>query len=220
MGNCQVLQPVNNGYNPLNDVGENDNKNIILLPEHHFRTLHLRLFGAEYLFGAFPEAVRERLSRLKRDKYDKQALKGLNTNDTNWIDHRHGLVTYKDRIYIPADSRLCTDLIHEHHDTVAAGHPGQYKTQELITQDYWWPRMQGQICKYIAGCNLCQRTKPRGEKPRNPLHPHEIPSQPWEHISIDLITGLPESNGFNAILVIIYCFSKMILLVAICDTLR
>jgi len=57
------------------------------------------------------------------------------------------------------------------------------------------------------------------EKPRNPLHPHEVPSLPWEHISIDLITGLPESNGFNAILVIVDRFSKMILLVAIRDTL-
>jgi len=79
--------------------------------------------------------------------------------------------------------------------------------------------MQGQTRKYIAGCDLCQRTKPHREKPRNPLHPHEIPSQPWEHISIDLITGLPESNGFNAILVIVDRFSKMILLVAIRDTL-
>ena len=106
------------------DKGENDNKNIILLPEHHFCTLHLRLQGAEYLFGTFPEAIKERLSRLKQDEYDKQALKGLNTNDIHWIDHRHRLVTYKDRIYIPASLRLRTDLIHEHHDTVATGHPG------------------------------------------------------------------------------------------------
>jgi hypothetical protein len=201
------------------DKGENDNKDVILLPDHHFRTLHLRLQGAEYLLGAFPEAIKEQLSRLRRDKYDKQALKGLNTDDMDWIDHGHGLVTYKDRVYIPADPRLRTDIICEHHDTVAAGHPGRYKTQELITRDYWWPRMQGQICKYITGCDLCQRTKPRQEKPRNPLHPHEIPSQPWEHISIDLITSLPESNRFNAILVMVNRFSKMILLVAIRNTL-
>jgi hypothetical protein len=95
-----------------------------LLPEHHFRTLHLQLQGAEYLLGAFPEAVREQLSRLQRDKYDEQALKGLNTTDTNWTDHGHGLVTYKDRIYIPADSRLHTDIICKHHNSIAAGHPG------------------------------------------------------------------------------------------------
>ena len=132
-----------------------------------------------------------------------------------------GLITDTDLLHTRTEFifPLTHDLICEHHNTVAAGHPGQYKTQELITRNYWWPQMQGQIRKYIAGCDLCQRTKPHREKPRNPLHPHEIPSQPWEHISIDLITSLPESNGFNAILVIVDRFSKMILLVAIRDTL-
>jgi len=120
---------------------------------------------------------------------------------------------------IPADPQLHTDIICEHHDTVAIRHPGQYKTQELITQDYWWPRIQGQIHKYIAECDLCQHTKPHLKQPHNPLHPHEIPSQPWEHISINLITGLSESNGFNAILIIVNHFSKMIPLIAICNTL-
>src|SRR5712664_3344305 len=167
------------------DKGENDNKDIILLPEHHFRTLHSRLVDAESHPGPLPDTIRERLSHLRRDKYNRQALKGLDTDDTDWIDHGHGHVTYKDRLYIPADSTLRTDIIREHHDSIAAGHPGRYKTQELITRDYWWPRMQGQICKYIAGCDLCQRTKPRREQPRNPLHPHETPTLPWEHISID-----------------------------------
>jgi len=201
------------------DKGENDNKNVTLLPEHHFRALYQQLHGAELFFGAFPEAIRKRLTYLHKDKYDRQALKGLDTHDKDWIDYGHGQITYKDRLYIPADSQLRTDIIREHHDTIAAGHPGRWKTQENITRDYWWPRMQGQIQKYIAGCDLCQRTKPHREKPRNPLHPHEVPSLPWEHISIDLITGLPESNGFNAILVIVDRFSKMILLVAVRDTL-
>jgi len=199
--------------------GENVNKNVTLLPEHHFHALHLQLHGAEIFFGAFPEAIQKWLTYLHRDEYDRQAFKGLDTHDKDWIDYGHGQITYKDRLYIPTDSQLCTDIICEHHDTIAAGHPGWWKTQANITRDYWWPRMQGQIQKYIAGCDLCQRTKPLRKKHHNPLHPHEVPSQPWEHISINLITGLPESNGFNAILVIINCFSKIILLTAIRDTL-
>jgi len=31
------------------DKGENDNENTVLLPEHHFRSLHLNLQGAKYL---------------------------------------------------------------------------------------------------------------------------------------------------------------------------
>ena len=59
---------------------------------------------------------------------------------------------------------------------------------------------------------------PKNKKPLrkayNPLHPHAIPSKPWEHISIDLIGPLPESQGYNAVLVIVDRFSKMIILIA------
>jgi transposase InsO family protein len=96
---------------------------------------------------------------------------------------------------------------------VAAGHPGQYKTQELITRNYWWPYIQSDVKKYVSGCETCQRTKAHRRKPENPLHPNEIPPGPWEHISVDLIGELPESQGYNAILVIVDRFSKMIIVI-------
>src|SRR6202040_2682565 len=59
---------------------------------------------------------------------------------------------------------------------------------------------------------------PKNKKPlrklHNLLHPHAIPSKPWEHILIDLIGPLPESQGYNAVLVIVDRFSKMIILIA------
>jgi len=33
--------------------------------------------------------------------------------------------------------------------------------------------------------------------------PNKVPNRPWEIISIDLITQLPESNSYNAICVIV-----------------
>jgi len=54
---------------------------------------------AELLLGAFPEAVRTWLSSIKRRDYDQVAKIGLASNDRK--DHRHGLITYKDHIYIP-----------------------------------------------------------------------------------------------------------------------
>jgi hypothetical protein len=101
----------------------------------------------------------------------------------------------------------------EHHDSIAAGHPGWYKTQELITHNYWWPYIQSDIRKYVNGCETCQRTKVHHQKPKSPLHPNEVPSRPWEHISVDLIGELPESQGYNMILVIVDHFSKMIIVI-------
>ena len=196
------------------DKGENDNENVILLPEHHFRSLFINLQDDEQSLKSFPDAILERLKQIKPETYEHAVKVGLQTKDPDWHDHGDGIITYKKRIYIPYDKKLRQDIICEHHDSIVAGHPGRYKTQELITRDYWWPRIQGTIRRYIDECEPCQRTRNHREKPHNPLHPHAIPSKPWEHISIDLIGPLPESQGYNAVLVIVDRFSKMIILIA------
>jgi hypothetical protein len=40
------------------------------------------------------------------------------------------------------------------------------------------------------------------------LQPNLMPFGPWDVVTIDLITQLPESDGFDAIMVIVDCFSK------------
>jgi len=62
---------------------------------------------------------------------------------------------------------------------------------------------------------MCQRTKPHRTPAKTLLHPFSPPSRPWESITIDIIGPLPESQGFNAILVIVDQFSKVIKLEAI-----
>ena len=58
-----------------------------------------------------------------------------------------------------------------------------------------------------------QRTKVIRTKPSNPLKPNEIPTELWEIISVDLLRPLPESKGFNSIVVFIDHHSKIIHLV-------
>ena len=36
-----------------------------------------------------------------------------------------------------------------------------------------------------------------------------LPEKPWSHISADLITKLPLAQGYDAVLVVYNCFSKM-----------
>jgi len=41
------------------------------------------------------------------------------------------------------------------------------------------------------------------QQPFGLLVPNKVPNRPWEIISMDLITQLPESNSYNAIYVIV-----------------
>jgi len=65
------------------------------------------------------------------------------------------------------------------------------------------------IKRYVMGCERYQATKSNWQPKKNNLHSNEIPRGPWEIISIDLIGPLPESLGYNGILVIVDHFSKM-----------
>jgi len=46
------------------------------------------------------------------------------------------------------------------------------------------------------------------QQPFGPLVPNKVPNRPWEIISTDLITQLPESNSYNTICVIVDKLTK------------
>ena len=85
-------------------------------------------------------------------------------------------------MYIPKDHKLRIEIIKLHHDTPSAGHPGQWKTLELITYNYWWPGVIHQVKGYVTGCDHCQRMKSFPEKPTGKLRPNEAMSVPWKDI--------------------------------------
>lgn len=121
-----------------------------------------------------------------------------------------GLVTFNGMIYVPKDNQLRYDIVHAHHDTPVAGHPGRWKTQELVTRNYWWPGIAHYIAQYVKSCDACNRTKIYPSAPAGQLIPNEIPQRKWQVVTTDLIVGLPESHGSNAIWVAVDRLSKRI----------
>ena len=63
--------------------------------------------------------------------------------------------------------------------------------------------------EYIASCPECKRAKSSRHKPYGPLRFLPIPERPWNSISMDFIEGLPTSDGFDTILVVVDRLTKM-----------
>lgn len=68
--------------------------------------------------------------------------------------------------------------------------------------------MKGDVQQYVQACDTCQRQKYVTSAPSGLLQPLPIPERVWEDISIDFITSLPRSRGFEAILVVVDRLTK------------
>jgi len=128
------------------------------------------------------------------------------------------LLYHLDRLYIPEGGGLRLQLIKEHHDSLAAGHPGVAKTLELLSREYTWIDQRKDVERYVRNCHTCRRAKPTRHAPYGTLKPLEIPDQPWQHLTMDFVTGLPEDSGFNAILMVVDRLTKMRHLIPCRDT--
>ena len=126
-----------------------------------------------------------------------------------WIE-KDGLLYYKNRLFIPENEALQTEIAHGCHDPVVAGHFGQEKTIEIVTRDFYWKRLADWIRDYVQSCDECQHTKsPPHAKYGLLQHLEEGRYAGWSFILTDFITQLPESQGKTQIMVVVDRFTKM-----------
>ena len=119
------------------------------------------------------------------------------------------LVLKERKVYVPKDKELRVEVIQLHHDVLAAGYGGRWKTVELVTRNYWWPGVTRDVGKYVEGCDLCQRIKNRTKELVGKLKLSEVPKKPWSHLTVDFITKLPVVAGKDVVLVVCDRLSKI-----------
>ena len=112
------------------------------------------------------------------------------------------------KMYVPKDQDLRMEIVHLHHNTPIPGHPGTEKTLELMQHSYTWPGMPTLVKDYVSRCDRCTQFKGSNEALPGKLKPLNTPPGPWKEISADIIMDLPESEGFDSILVVVDRFSK------------
>jgi len=130
------------------------------------------------------EEVIKALKQMKGEK--KKSIRG-----DEWIEEQ-GLILFRGKVYMPKNEELRKEITCLHHNTSISGHPGCWKTLELVMRNYWWLGICKYVLSYVDGCDVCQRGKSFPEMPAGKLMSNLFPNVPWMDISMDFIMGLPE----------------------------
>ena len=124
------------------------------------------------------------------------------------------LVLKKKKVYVPKNKELWIEIIQLHHDVLVVGYRGRWKTTELVTRNYWWPRVMRDMERYMEGYDMCQRMKNRMGEVAEKLKLSEVLEKSWIYLTIDFITKLLLVAGKNTILVVCDRLSKITYFVA------
>ena len=128
------------------------------------------------------------------------------------LTQREDLFYFGNRLYVPPTLRQ--HVVEELHSSAYGGHFGADRTVDAVTRRFFWPHIKRTVRGIVRQCPECQRSKPRSGKAYGQLQPIPAPDRPWEQITLDLVTDLPETpDGHNAILVFVDRLTKMVHLV-------
>jgi hypothetical protein len=148
-------------------TGGGDNADVTLLRPELFAARAIRTIVGVSAEGEEREILRDirqgNRAGAQEDTVAKaaQALrsaKGKSLRSAEWSE-RDGLLCFRDRIYVPDVADVRRRIVAQHHDTKIAGHPGRWKTLELVSRSYYWPQMTRCIGQYLKTCDLCLRTQ-------------------------------------------------------------
>ena len=144
-------------------------------------------------------------SQLKDSEY--QELKNGSEQDKAKLrTDDQGVIWFEKRIWIPAD--LKEKILEEGHKTPYTVHPGGTKMYLNLKENFWWNGMKKDVAEYVQKCLTCQLVKAEHQRPAGLLQPLPIPCWKWDQITMDFVTGLPKTRGFDSIWVIVDRLTK------------
>ena len=169
---------------PDYDNGKEDNKEVTPLPT----ALFVKSTALDHLIKEY------------QDRNPTEVEKGKEGHSCEFIN---GFWRKDRRIFVPDDT-LRQKVLEECHDHPMAGHPGAASTFFITRKNYWWPYQKEFVRSYIKGCATCQQNKTLTKPQKPPLFPITLETNPgpFMMISIDWITKLPISEGWDSILTI------------------
>jgi hypothetical protein len=96
-------------------------------------------------------------------------------------------------------------------------HAGFQKAYKELRQNYYIKNLSRTLQSYISTCLACQQNNTHRHKPYGLLQPIQSPDSPFQMVSLDFITKLPESaidkSSYDTIMTITDKLTKMVTLI-------
>lgn len=118
--------------------------------------------------------------------------------------------------------RLCVprnkinEVLNRIHNSPHEGaHSGEKRFIARLRELFYWLRLAKDATDFVASCDVCQKTKIDRRGKQGGLRPSHIPQRPFATVSMDMITGLPESGKerFTAVLAFVDKLTKFAILI-------
>ena len=76
------------------------------------------------------------------------------------------------------------------HDLTLAGHCGTRRTLSRLREKFFWPGVSVDVGRYVASCDVCQRSVQKGKVPPVPLASMPLIATPFDRIAVDIVGPL------------------------------
>lgn len=142
---------------------------------------------------------------------DRQLLSELAISSPNskGFSLQNGVIRYKGRVWVGSNKLAQSHILQSLHSSGIGGHSGIHASYHRIKSMFAWPLLKQSVTTFVQACQVCQQAKVEHVKTPGHLQPLPVPSQAWETVSLDFIEGLPKSDKYDVILVVVDKFSSM-----------
>nr|GFB97954.1 retrotransposon protein, putative, Ty3-gypsy subclass [Tanacetum cinerariifolium] len=135
------------------------------------------------------------------ENLDKQVEFRIDEDNVLWQDTR---------LVVPNDASLREALLTEAHSSPFFVLPGSTKMYHDLKQHFWWSGMKRDVATFVSRCLICQQVKIKHQRASGLLQQLDIPVWKWDEISMDFVTGLPQTQRrHDAIWVVVDRLTKL-----------
>ena len=151
------------------------------------------------------------LRKIRQFAETSQVIKGVSYVYRNEVllrvvtDHSG---TKHSKVVVPENMR--DQVLKLGHDNALAGHLGNQKTTDRILLEFWWPGIVADIKRYVASCDACQRTYPRGRVPRAPMGKMPPVDVMFRRVAVDIVGPIhPMSETQKRYILVVVDYNTM-----------